>query len=131
MNDAELQRRVEERISELHELLERKLRERAACEGVLDVMFLTRSNASIFSSSACWEEWIVRIAVARGPPLGEQLRSTMQNILSILDQNKSHLPPIETADVLPYALKIVAKVTTADAGIKDMLLGILRSPLGN
>jgi len=64
-----------------------------------------------------WEEWLVEVTIARPKTEGERikvrramessLQKTAMKIVSIVNRDKDHIPPITTSEANPFPYKIV------------------------
>jgi autophagy-related protein 101 len=65
----------------------------------------------------CWEQWVITVTATQSITEADreasrqktavQLRKILEEIVTTVDSNKSHIPPITTTDATPFPYEIV------------------------
>lgn len=66
------------------------------------------------SEDVCWEQWVIDVTIDDEKDkeksrlkTEKQLREILFSILSVVNNNKDHIPPITTTDATPFPYQIV------------------------
>ncbi|CAG8572712.1 11366_t:CDS:2 [Paraglomus brasilianum] len=118
IDDAELERNVEEKVQEFVKHLESQ----GGQKGQIAVMFhekRPKKNSSWFTAKAeeevCWERWAVTISVVYRTEVDqrnirkkvvETLSNCLLEIIRYVNEKKDHIPPITKPDAFPYQIVI-------------------------
>jgi len=128
--DKAMDLKVDEKIEEFSASLSK----RKTNKGQIVLSFNERRPKSNFFSSSsvvCWEQWRINISLtdsaSKTTNLAYELRKRLLFVYKIVNENRSHIPPITTKEFTPFPFEITIP-SASEGGVVEMFWGLLKSP---